>query len=206
MNGETMIKLNIGCGSRPLEGFINVDQDDLKTLRRRYPNQVFSDTLIIKNYNIFELPFGEGTVDNLNADGLLEHLSFKDEPRFLYEVHRVLKQGGTFDFSVPDFEKTCIAWLKAEDDWKDFFSDCPEAIQKNHWFGTNSYGYENRWGYITATFYGSQNGKGQFHQNCYSKGKIRKMLAKVGFEVLKIEQFRWKTDRDFMLQVNSKKK
>ena len=24
---------------------------------------------------------------------------------------------------VSDLEKTCIAWLKAEDDWKDFFSD-----------------------------------------------------------------------------------
>ena len=179
MNGETMIKFNIGCGSRPLEGFINVDQDNLKTLRRRYPNQVFSDTLIIKNYNIFELPFGEGTVDNLNADGLLEHLSFKDEPRFLYEVHRVLKQGGTFDFSVPDFEKTCIAWLKAEDDWKDFFSDSPEAIEEKHWFGTNSYGYENRWGYITATFYIHKMVRGNFTKTATQKVKSERCYQKL---------------------------
>ena len=43
------------------------------------------------------------------------------------------------------------------------------AIQNQFWFGTYTYKPKNRWGYLAATFYGSQNGKGQYHKNCYSK-------------------------------------
>ena len=32
------IRLNLGCASRPLSNYINVDQDSLKTIKKRYPN------------------------------------------------------------------------------------------------------------------------------------------------------------------------
>ena len=31
------IRLNLGCGGRPLPGYINVDLDSLEALRGRYP-------------------------------------------------------------------------------------------------------------------------------------------------------------------------
>ena len=171
-----MKKINIGCGGRPLEGYINIDQDSLDDLRLRYPNQSFSNNLVIEDHDIFSLPYKSSSIDEVKAESLLEHLSFKEEPKFLYEVFRILKPSGTFAFSVPDFEETCKAWLAAKDDWQDFFDDSDDAIAKQHWFGTYSYGNENRWGYMMATFFGSQNGEGQFHRNGYSSGKIRKML------------------------------
>ncbi len=197
---ETLIKLNVGCGGRPLHGYINVDQDSIEEMRRRYPNSEFSDDVIIKDHNIFNLPYKGGTVDEVRADGLLEHLAFKDEPKFLYEVKRVLKKGGHFEFSVPDFEEACSTWLKAKDDWQGFYSDDADEIKRNHWFGTYTYDYKNRWGYIIATFYGSQNGVGQFHKNCYSYGKIRKMMNFLGFEIIMLEKFLWKGDRDSMIR------
>jgi predicted SAM-dependent methyltransferase len=201
-----MIKLNIGCGGRPLEGYINIDQDSLDDLKQRYPENEFSNDLVIKDYNIFSLPYSNSEVDEVRADGLLEHLSFKEEPLFLYEVIRILKPGGKFTFSVPDFEATCKAWLTANDDWQDFYDDSVDAIEKQHWFGTYSYGNENRWGYLMATFFGSQNGEGQYHKNGYSTGKIKKMLKKIGFEVESVESFRWKGDRDYMLNAIAIKK
>jgi predicted SAM-dependent methyltransferase len=201
-----MKKINIGCGGRPLEGYINIDQDSLDDLRQRYPNQSFSNNLVIEDHDIFSLPYKSSSIDEVKADGLLEHLSFKEEPKFLYEVFRVLKPGGKFAFSVPDFEATCKAWLDAKDDWQCFFDDSDDAIAKQHWFGTYSYGNENRWGYMMATFFGSQNGEGQYHKNGYSSGKIRKMLNKIGFEIEGIESFRWKGDRDFMLNTVAIKK
>jgi predicted SAM-dependent methyltransferase len=200
------IKLNIGCGGRPLHGYINIDQDSIEDMRKRYPEAVFDDALIIENHDIFNMPYQDESVQEVNADGLLEHLSFKEESRFLYEVKRVLKKGGVFKFSVPDFEKVCSIWLNAKDDWQGFFSDDREDIQKNHWFGTYTYDYSNRWGYIIATFYGSQNGVGQFHKNCYSEGKIRKMMQFLGFEVVDIQQFLWKGNRDPMLGCTAIKK
>jgi predicted SAM-dependent methyltransferase len=199
-------RLNIGCGGRPLAGYVNIDQDTLEDMRKRYPGTDFDDSLVIEDHDIFSLPYADGSISEVNADGLLEHLTFKEEPKFLYEVKRVLKKGGIFKFSVPDFEKICRIWLDAKDDWRDFFSDEVEDIKMNHWFGTYTYEYANRWGYAIATFYGSQNGVGQFHKNCYSEGKIHKMMGKLGFEDVVVEKFLWKGNRDPMLQCVAAKK
>ena len=42
---------------------------------------------------------------------------------------------------------------------KDFYDTSKKAILEKHWFGTYSYDYKNRWGYIVASIFGSQNGK-----------------------------------------------
>ena len=195
-----MIKLNIGCGGTPLLDYINIDRDSLEDLRRRYPKKIFSDDLVIVDHDIFNLPYLENSVDEINADGLLEHLSFKEEPLFLCEVIRILKPGATFRFSVPDFEAACRIWLEAEDDWIEFYADSLKAISEQHWFGTYTYDYKNRWGYIMATFFGSQNGPGQYHKNGYSEKKIRSMLSVIGFTQMECSQFQWRGDRDFMIQ------
>jgi len=199
------IRVNIGCGGRPLAGYVNVDMDDLETLRKRYPATHFPDDTILVNYDIFNLPYEDGTVAEIRADGLLEHLSFVEEPKFFFEVKRVLCKGGRFQFSVPDFEEVCRLWLAAKDDWKDFFRTDAEAIAQQHWFGTNTYAMENRWGYITAVIYGPQYGEGQFHKNCYTEGKIRAICARLGFEVDKMDRLLWKGDRDLQLHVEAVK-
>ena len=50
------IKLNLGCGGRPLQEYINVDSDDLETLKHRYPQQQFPDELV----NAFDVALSEG--------------------------------------------------------------------------------------------------------------------------------------------------
>lgn len=195
-----MKKLNIGCGGNPLLDYINIDRDSLTELRQRYPLKEFEDNIIIENHDIFNLPYEDNSIDEVNADGLLEHLSFSQEPLFLSEVFRVLKPEGSFRFSVPDFEMACKLWLEAEDEWYDFYSETDDAIKAEHWFGTYSYDYKSRWGYIMATFYGSQNGPGQYHKNGYSKNKIKKMLSKIGFRNVECSSFRWRGNRDYMIQ------
>ena len=54
-----MIKLNIGCGGRPLKEYINIDMDSKADLEKRYPNLKIDDDIIIKNYDIFNLPFNK---------------------------------------------------------------------------------------------------------------------------------------------------
>lgn len=200
------LRLNVGCGGRPLPGYINIDQDSLSEMKARYPETTFDDSLIIENQDIFALPYADGSVDEVRADALLEHLAFKEEPRFLYEVKRVLRPGGEFNLTVPDFERVCELWLRAKDDWMEFFSDDEADIRARHWFGTYTYEYTNRWGYIVATVYGSQNGAGQYHKNCYSEGKLRKMMMFLGFDVISVDRHLWKGDRDPMLSCRAVKK
>lgn len=202
---EKDIKLNLGCASLPLPGYINVDLDSLDELKARYPQKKFPDGIEIYNYDIFNLPFDDESVTEVRADSLIEHLSFAEEPRFFYEVKRVLRPGGIFQFSTTDFEKIVQLWLDAKDEWKDFYRCDAEAIANNHWFGQYSYSIENRWGYLMASIFGNQHGKGQFHKNGYTVAKIRAILKRLGFKELKITHFLWKGDRDPMIYVKAMK-
>jgi predicted SAM-dependent methyltransferase len=205
MMTERPIRLNLGCGGRPLRGYINVDIDSLDQIRTRYPNQEFDNDLIVVQYEIFNLPYSSNTVDEIRAEGLIEHLSFIDEPRFFNEVVRVLKPGGTLYLSTVDFEKAVKQWLEAQDDWKDFYRNDQDAILNQHWFGTYTHNPNNRWGYLTATLFGSQNGVGQFHTNCYTEAKLRAICKRMDLIVVSIERFQWKGDRDHMLGLTSTK-
>ena len=202
----TGIKLNLGCGSRPLPGYINVDLDSIEGLKARYPLQEFPEGIEIYNFDIFNLPFRDSSVDEVLADSLLEHLSFAEEPKIFLEVKRVLRPGGILHFSVPDFEKIFEIWLAAKDDWKDFYRNDPEAIANNHWFGQYSNSMDNRWGYLMASIFGNQNGPGQFHKNCYTVAKIRAILKRLEFDELEISHFLWKGDRDPMILVRAMKR
>lgn len=200
------VKLNIGCGGRPLLDCINVDMDSLEDLQKRYPHTTFPKGVIVKNLDIFNLPYRDGEVEEIRADSLIEHLSFPDEPRFFLEVKRVLKSGGYFRFSTPDFEQTVRDWLDAKDDWKDFYRDDPEAIEKQHWFGTYTYSRENRWGYLMAMIFGTQKGDGQFHTNAYTLPKIEAIMKRLDFEIVEVVKDRWKGDRDLMINIVAKKR
>lgn len=204
-DGPAEIKLNIGCAGRPLPGYLNVDMDSLDDIKARYPKQEIPEGIEIFNYDIFSLPFSDGSVDEVRADSLVEHLSFSEESRFFYEVRRVLKPGGIFRFDTPDFEDAVKLWLDAKDEWKDFYRNDPDAIKRSHWFGQYSYGTDNRWGYLMAMIFGSQNGPGQYHKNCYTVPKIRAILEYLGFDELSISNYRWKGDRDLMIAVRAMK-
>lgn len=62
------IKINIGCGGRPIEGFINIDIDDIETVKCRYPQREFPKDMKIYNYDIFNLPFDDESVSEIRAD------------------------------------------------------------------------------------------------------------------------------------------
>ena len=196
-----MIKLNIGCGGNPLKDYINIDQDSLEQIRKRYPEKKFEDGLILKNHDIFNLPFDDSTVDEIKSDSLIEHLNFIQEKKFFNEIKRVIKVGGRLEISTPDFEMAVKQWLAAKDDWKDFFRDDDEAIKQNHWFGNYNNKPNNRWGYLLATIFGSQNGEGQYHRNCYTEKKLIAICKKIGIKIINIERFQWKEDRDHMLKM-----
>jgi predicted SAM-dependent methyltransferase len=204
MGSET--RLNLGCGGRPLPGYLNVDADSLAELRARYPQSEFPVDLVVYNFDIFSLPFADDSVAEVRADSLIEHLGFIEERKFFYEVKRVLRPGGLFRFSTPDFEDAVRLWLAAKDEWKDFYRNDAEAIANNHWFGQYSYGTENRWGYLMAMIFGSQHGAGQFHKNCYTVPKIRAILTQLDFVDVTTSHYRWKGDRDLMIAVQSRKR
>src|SRR5471032_494746 len=54
------------------------------------------------------LPYADGSIAKIQAQDVLEHLAFDKVPFVLDEIYRVLKPGGTFRLSVPDYRSPVL--------------------------------------------------------------------------------------------------
>ena len=81
--------LDIGCSCNKIPGTIGIDIDPA------------SQADILHDLNTYPYPLEESTVDKIYAKHIIEHL---DDPRkFLKELHRLLKPGGTAFIETPHF-------------------------------------------------------------------------------------------------------
>lgn len=92
------MKLNIGCGGRRIPGFTGVD-----AVKRPAADIVAKADAI---------PLADGSVDEIMAIHLIEHVHVWEAPDLLREWHRLLKPGGTLVLELPDLHKFCRNILK----------------------------------------------------------------------------------------------
>ncbi len=188
------LKLNIGCGGDIRPGYVNIDRHSKDFIETRYGVEL-GETPPVFDLDILHLPYQDSSVDEVLCLAFLEHLSFEDEGKFLREVQRVLRRGGTFHFTVPDFENLVKQWLAAEDNFIDFY----KLGTDEHWFGNGDRNLKNRWGYLTASIFGNQYGEGQFHKNAFTRQKIVAIMQKLGF-MPSISTFNFKNTEILMLE------
>lgn len=81
------MKLNMGCGERPLEGFVNVDIVKLKGVD------------IVHDMEKFPYPFKDNSADFILMDNVIEHLN--DTVGVMKECYRILKPGGRMQLVFP---------------------------------------------------------------------------------------------------------
>jgi len=86
-----LLKLHIGCGTRRLPGYVNID----------HRPEVEPDKVMDAMHLVYE--FGEDSADEVYACHLLEH--FKRPSSFLAECHQVLRYHGVLRLSVPDLDE-----------------------------------------------------------------------------------------------------
>jgi predicted SAM-dependent methyltransferase len=79
------LRLNIGSGPVQIPGFINWDAKD--------------------GANAFPLPFEKGTLDEIRASHVVEHLTFREVNEAFADWNRALVDGGEVRIAVPDFDK-----------------------------------------------------------------------------------------------------
>ena len=91
------MRVNLGCGDHPLNGWVNVDADVA------CPADVYTV--------LPALPFADASCEDIYAGHLLEHLTHEDGASLLAECLRVLVPGGRLGVLVPDTRAIMGTWL-----------------------------------------------------------------------------------------------
>lgn len=101
------MKLNLGCGNKPLEGYENYD---LKPDPKR-------DIQFIDLLEPF--PFERGSAQEVFLSHVLEHLPYHKTASTLRQIYLVLEPGGLLDVEVPNVAAITSAWSGAsyEERW-----------------------------------------------------------------------------------------
>lgn len=86
---NNIIKINLGCGTNLLEGWLNCDIAPLQ-------GACFLDCSK-------KLPFSDNTVDYIYSEHTIEHLTLMEAVGFLKECARILKTSGRIRISTPNF-------------------------------------------------------------------------------------------------------
>ena len=128
-----MLRINIGCGRSPSNGWLNYD-NSLALKLSKYP----SITLILKALNLLneeqikniewnrnnkinfansskKLPFKNDSIDVIYSSHMLEHLSRSEAINFIFEARRSLSNGGILRISVPDLRKLVERYIENSD-------------------------------------------------------------------------------------------
>lgn len=96
-----MMRLNWGCGPRPLPGWVNSDL---------VPGPGVDLACDIRA----GLPLAAASIDYAVAIHALQDLPFTDLDQAIGELHRVLKRGGVLRLGLPDLERAIQAFLRGD--------------------------------------------------------------------------------------------
>ncbi len=99
----TPLRLNIGCGSARLHGWINIDLVGL-------PVDLAWDLTR-------PLPFPDDSVDAVFHEHVIEHVPGAVGYRFLKDCHRVLRPGGVMRVVAPDASRYMASYFEPEHDF-----------------------------------------------------------------------------------------
>jgi SAM-dependent methyltransferase len=124
------MKLNLGCGSRVLPGWVNADYA-LGARLAKWP--LFG--AVNRRLGLFDLdwhpdivihdltrpfPWAAGSAEVVYSSHTLEHFTRDDGRRFLTECYRVLRPGGVLRIVVPDLRHEVQRYLDGELRAEDF--------------------------------------------------------------------------------------
>ena len=168
--------LNLGCGMKILEGFTNVDK------YVTYPG--------IANYDIYQLPYKNDSIDLIFSTHSLEHLPIRHAKMALIDWYRVLAYGGKLVLMVPNLKTIMLRLLDDES----------LSEQEYNWYLYTLFGYQ-----IDTQIHWADNkldhplDMGQFHTCGFTENRLKKELTDLGFKISEMFSFDgWNTPSIFV--------
>ena len=104
-----MLRLNLGCGSTKLEGFLGVDS---------FPD---NKPDVLCDFTAGPLPFKDGEVDEVVMFHAIEHIQKKKHSFILNEIRRVLRVGGRLCLTYPNFWECAQRWKNNTEGQRDYW-------------------------------------------------------------------------------------
>lgn len=103
-NNLSQIKLNLGCGGRPMKGWINIDNYDYEKNDSSRSGSIYDIKMDIR-----DLDADDSTVDEILLSHVIEHFVRWETIKMLKHYFNKLKYGGKLIVEMPDLDR-CIAW------------------------------------------------------------------------------------------------
>jgi SAM-dependent methyltransferase len=90
------MKLDIGCGKNPKEGFDGIDAID-------FGQKYVLDVAAKDKKGFIKWPFDDNSVDEIHCSHFVEHLKSDERIHFANEIYRILKDGCKAQLIVPHY-------------------------------------------------------------------------------------------------------
>jgi len=154
-DGKSEVKLNIGCGGKKLNGYIDTD-----VVETPFTDEVFSAT---------KIPYKDNTVASVYCEHVIEHLNHEDSLKSIKEINRILIPGGELLLYIPDLNECCKKYYEANN------SKLVNGYKEKDWYKYTIYGIQKDENNVPSEF--------QYHKTGYSKEEIIEILEDNGFVV-----------------------
>lgn len=145
------INLEIGSGCNPQPGYIHCDTH--RDINCPSALDIVCDARAV--------PLDSGSCDSILMFGVFEHFGYYEVQEVLLEVWRLLREGGTFKFDVPDFDWFVEAYRTRK---CSITGNQIDPIRDDMWF--------------MKSFYGGQDTPGMFHKWMWNQKRLEDFLAK----------------------------
>lgn len=158
-------RLNLGSGTAPLKGYYNIDIRP-KIYEEQCVGKVFKG-------DARKTEFEDNTFNHIRARHLLEHIHYADTVFVLKEWHRILKEQGTIEITVPDIEYVAnrIAKMQMAENFN-------THMGKLMWIDVDS----------QMQLYGSGAVQYGNHLSAFTEKLLYLLMDHIGFKEIKIEK------------------
>jgi predicted SAM-dependent methyltransferase len=111
LRGRTGLRVHLGSGLDLRPGWVNID---LALYNGNVPTTVPPQAIFVNHDLRAGIPLETGCADLVYSSHFFEHLEYVEAVRLIRDSYRILRPGGVFRLSIPDFRRCFEAYVRGD--------------------------------------------------------------------------------------------